>query len=155
METERSRLSPTRERSNDDGGSGGDGGEGDPRVANALVLLRGFDPSARVEAVVRTVDTTLVRMAPGSRSSASVQIAALAALRVAFPFSAATAIENSVTGETQIHLLLSSNDDAVRHAKEFYANTMPFRALDRLSNALLAAAALTFASLLQASLTRE
>ena len=125
----------------------------DSRVARALSLLCSFDSTARIEAVVRNVDTTLVRMTPGTESKTSTQMAALTAMRVSFPFSSVIATENVVSGETQIQLLLSSNQDAVKHAKEYYASTRAFKTLDRISNALLFGSLFTFAILLQASLT--
>jgi hypothetical protein len=127
----------------------------DSRIASALSLLRGFDSTARIEAVVKHVDTTFVRMTPGSTSTGSTQLAAFTALKMAFPFSAVTAIDNAMTGETQIHLLLSSNEIAVKHAKDYYATTRVFKLLDRASNAFLATSVLTFAILLQASLSAK
>lgn len=143
---ERSGSSPEKVRPNSET-------KEDKRIAKALVILRGFDSTARIEAVVKNVDTTFVRLSPGTNSNASTQLAALGALKVAFPFSGVTAIENSVNGETQIQLLLSSNKEAVKHAKDYYSTTTAFKLMDRASNALLAGSVLTFAILLQASLT--
>jgi hypothetical protein len=145
--TERTSSSPARVRPD-----GRPQKHNDARVASALSVLRRFDSSARVESVVKTADTTIIRLAPGNFSSASTHLAAVAALRVAFPFSAVSVNENMVTGDTQIQMLLTTNEIAVKHAKEFFAETRPFKLLNQFSNLLLGASAFSFVVLLQASL---
>lgn len=119
----------------------------------ALAILRRFDANARVSGVVKVAgDATVVKLHPGESLTASHQhLAALAALRVAFPFCTVSAVENASSGDTEFQILVSTDGEAFRNARAHYSQLRSFRALHAASNCALLLSLVSFGCLLHAS----
>ena len=155
MAEDRSSASPRRSRDGGGGGGGGGaGGAGGVASGNcnyALAIVRRFNANARITGVVGVGgDATVVKLNPGDGTTHQ-QLAALTALRIAFPFCSVTAIESAASGDTELQILVSTDGEAFRHAKVHYAQRRPFRALRAASNAMLLLSLVSYICLLHAA----
>ena len=116
----------------------------------ALGILKRFDASSRVLSVVKNDDIHLIKMQLGAESTATVHMAALAALRVAFPFSSVAITEDVLTGESIFQLLIANNLLAIRHARDQIASSRPFQMLRLTSNLSAVLGTAIFCSLMYA-----
>ena len=119
-----------------------------PVVNYALTICQGFSSQARLESVVRSGSTTLLKLDPGKDSTATKQFATLAALRLAFPFYTVSLVENQCTGNSQLQLLFCSDDIAYGHAKDYYKDYKVFKALRAISWVFAVSSVVSFACLL-------
>lgn len=116
-----------------------------------LAVARRVDSEASVAAVTKAHESTLVKIDPGPNSGTSISLATLAALRVAFPFATVTAVESYATGCTQFHVLLHTNTEELRHARELCRERRSMRAMRALSNMLLISGLCAYGALLYAT----
>ena len=118
----------------------------------ALAILRRFNSEARITGVVGVEgDSTVVKIDPGAGSSHQ-HIAAVTALRVAFPFCTVCAVENAASGETEIQILISTDGEAFKHARAHYGSFRSFRALRVASNGFLFLSLIAYVCLLHAAI---
>jgi len=120
----------------------------------SLAILKKFSADARVTGVVRSEQSKLVKLCPGMQCIGHSQIAALTALRAAFPFCAVTAVECASSGNTEFQILVSTDSESFSYAKQHYSQTSVFRALRILSNTSLVVSILCFVCLLHAAAIR-
>lgn len=112
-----------------------------------------MDQGATISAVTKSYDSTLVKIEPSPNTSAAMALATVNMLRVAFPFSTATAVENHATGQTCYHVLLHTDSDEFKNACTVVSEFRSVRALMAASNTALFFACCTYAALLYASAT--
>lgn len=129
-----------------------------PAQTNATSLLavaKRVDSDASIAAVTKAGDdTTLIKIDPGAEAGTAKTLATLAALRVAFPFATVSALECHSTGNTQFQVILRTNSEELRHAKEVCANFRSMKILNSLSNTLGVCGLCTYAALLYATAIR-
>ena len=116
-----------------------------------LAVARRVDSDASIAAVTKSHESTLIKIDPGPYSSTPVTLATLAALRVAFPFATITAVESYATGATQFMVLLHTNTEDLRHARELCRERCSMRALRALANTLAIAGLCAYGALLYAT----
>jgi predicted RecA/RadA family phage recombinase len=124
-------------------------------ASNLIVVANRIDPGAKISAVTKASDeSTLVKIDPSFDIGTAKTLATLAAMRVAFPFASVTATESYSTGHTQFVVLLKTNTEDIRNAKQLYANVGLMQILKQLSNTLALVGLCTYAALLYASAIR-
>jgi len=97
----------------------------------------------------------LIKIDPSIDAGTATTLATLAAMRIAYPFASVTATESFVTGHTQFVVLLKTNTDDIRHAKQLYQDLRSMRTLKSISNALAVCGLCTYAALLYATAIRH
>ena len=117
----------------------------------SLAILKKFNSDARVTGVVRRKQSTLVKLSPGTLSESHSQMAALTALKFAFPFSTVAAVECAATGATEIQILVSTDNEAFRHAKQHHYETTAFRTMRAISKLSFLMSLLSFVCLFQSA----
>jgi len=95
----------------------------------AIEVLRRFDSNARISGVLNTDSSGLLKLSFSSECPATVQLDALAALRVAFPLSTLSAVENHATGHTELQLLTTPICGRRRQAIALFRDHKVFRIL--------------------------
>jgi len=119
-----------------------------------LVIARKVDAGATISAVSKSHESTLVKIDPSPDAGTTTTLATLAALRVAFPFATVTAVENFSSGSTQFQIILHTETQELRHAKEVCLDRRSMKTLKSLSNALAVAGLCTYWALLYATVIR-
>jgi hypothetical protein len=114
----------------------------------ALGILRRFDENSRIVSVVKNDDLHFIKLQLGADSHARTHMASLAALRIAFPFSSVSLVEEVTTGESIFQILAANNLLALQHAKDHFRDKREFRLLRALSNASALTGVAVFASLM-------
>jgi hypothetical protein len=129
-----------------------------PAQTNAnslLAVARRVDSGATISAVTKTNDSsTLIKIDPSEDAGTTKTLATLAALRVGFPFATVSALESHTTGHTQFHVILRTNTEEVKHAKEMYKDLVSMKVLKSISNALAVFGLCAYAALLYATAIR-
>jgi len=120
----------------------------------SLAILRKFCADSRVKGIVRSEQSKIVKLCPGSLGTGNAQMAAFAALRVAFPFCTVSAVECVASGNTEFQILVSTDSEAFLNAKRQYSETKMFRAIRFISNTSLIFSVLSFMCLLQTAAIR-
>jgi hypothetical protein len=114
----------------------------------ALRICQSLEEHSRIDAVVKSGSTTVVKLNPGGvNTTANKQFAMLSALKIAFPFYTVSLVENASTGASQLQILFCSDELAFFHAKEQYKDYKVFRAIRAFSTALACASIVSFATL--------
>ena len=119
-----------------------------------LAVARKVDYGARIGAVTKSRESTLVKIDPSPDAGTTTTLATLAALRVAFPFATVTTVESFSSGSTQFQILLHTDTQELRHAKEVCRDRRSMKTLKALSNALAVAGLCTYGALLYATVIR-
>ena len=120
----------------------------------SLAILQRFSTDARIKGVVRSENSKLVKLCPGTQGGGHTQLAALTALRMAFPFCSVSAVECAASGNTEFQILVNTDSESFVHAKRHYYEKRVFRALRLLSNTALLFSMLSFVCLLHAAAIR-
>ena len=124
------------------------------QINYALSVIRAFDATAKISAVVRRHSSTLVKLHPGTQNTTHAHLASLTALKLAFPFCSVSAVENASSGHTEFQVLISTDNEAFVRARAHYRQTRAFSALRVISNIVLATALTSFACLMHAAAIR-
>lgn len=125
-------------------------------ASNLIVVANRVDPGAKISAVTKASDeSTMIKIDPSVDSGTATTLATLAAMRIAYPFASVTATESYATGHTQFVVLLKTNTDDIRHAKQLYQDLGSMRILKSISNALAVCGLCTYAALLYATAIRH
>lgn len=119
-----------------------------------LAVARKVDAGATISAVTKSHESTLVKIDPSPDVGTTTTLATLTALRVAFPFATVTAVESFSSGCTQFQILLHTDTQELRHAKEMCRDRRSMKTLKALSNALAVAGLCTYGALLYATVIR-
>ena len=117
-----------------------------------LAVAQRIDSGARIAAVTKCHDSTLVKIDPGSDTSSTQMFAVLAALRVAFPFATVTAVESASSGLLQFQILVHTDTEELRHARDVCRQYGSMRLLRALSTGFLIGGICAYGALLYAAL---
>lgn len=119
-----------------------------------LAVARRVDAGATISAVTKSHESTLVKIDPSPDAGTTMTLATLTALRVAFPFATVTTVESFSCGSTQFQILLHTDTQELRHAKEMCRDRRSMKTLKALSNVLAVAGLCTYGALLYATVIR-
>ena len=121
-------------------------------ASNLIFVANRVDPGAKIAAVTKASDeSTMIKIDPSVDSGTATTLATLAAMRLAYPFASIAATESCATGNTQFVVLLKTNTDDIRHAKQLYQELRSMRTLKAISNTLAVCGLCTYAALLYAT----
>lgn len=145
----------THETTNDTTGTNGSRSRDHGVVSQTDSLLsvaQRIDSGARIAAVTKSHDATLIKIDPGGDTSSTQMFAVLTALRVAFPFATVTATENASSGLLQFQILVHADTEELQHAKAACREYKSLRLIRALSTGFFACGVCAYAVLLYAAL---
>lgn len=120
-------------------------------AARLLAVARHVDSGATISAVTKANDSsTLVKIQSSPNIGTTMTLATLTALRVAFPFSSFSATECVASGNTQFVVILKSNIEEIRHAKQLCREFRSMKVMKIVSNGLLIAGLCCYVALVYA-----
>jgi len=109
-----------------------------------------IDQNCRIAAVVRVRNDILIKIRPGDSETGSC-LRLLYALRLRFPFSSVTAVEDHTQQRVFVQMLLHEQAEECRIAKEHVRSMLVMRLLKSMSSLLFFSSCVSFLCMLHAS----
>ena len=149
-EQRRSASPPPSERNGTNGSAAR--GPAHAQSTSLLSVARRIDSGAKIVAVIKSHDATLVKIDPTADLGSTSMFALLTALRVAFPFATVTATESAASGLLQFHVLVYNESDELQHAMDLCRDYRSMRLLRAVSTGFLVGGLCAYGALLHASM---
>lgn len=112
-----------------------------------------IDGNCRIASVVRVGNDLLVKIQPGTSETGSC-LRLLYALRVRFPFSSVTALEDHAQQRVFVQILLHEESEECRIAKEHARSFIVMRLLKSLSTLLCVSSCVSFGCMFHANISQ-
>jgi hypothetical protein len=116
-----------------------------------LVVAQKVDAGATVSGVSKLHADVLIKIAPSSDVGTATALTMMTAVKLSFPFAAVTAVENVVSGTTELHVIVYARHEKFARARAVVAERRVARWMATGSRACLVSGVVAYGCLLYAS----
>jgi SpoU rRNA methylase family enzyme len=117
-----------------------------------LLVAHRVDSNARISGVVRMDEGLVVKLTPSTDAGTATALGILTSVRLSFPYSTSTMVEDALTGATEVQVMLHAAAEEFEIARFHASQLRVVRVLDSLAKASLVSAVTSYVTLLYSSI---